>query len=186
MIKKTVTYVDYNGVERTEDFHFNLTSAEVMEQELTTPGGFSALLQKIIDANDIPSIVEVVKKILLMSYGVKSDDGRRFVKSAELSEAFKQTEAYTMIFMEIATNAEKGVEFIQGIFPKDLVSKVMAASKAEPAGQAAGSVQTLEAHLPQQAAFVNASEVTPLSPQIAPLGYQSTVVPISNPNLTLL
>lgn len=110
MIKKTVTYVDYNGVERTEDFHFNLTSAEVMEQELTTPGGFSALLQKIIDANDIPSIVEVVKKILLMSYGVKSDDGRRFVKSAELSEAFKQTEAYTMIFMEIATNAEKGVE----------------------------------------------------------------------------
>ena len=186
MIKKTVTYVDYNGVERTEDFHFNLTSAEVMEQELTTPGGFSALLQKIIDANDIPSIVEVVKKILLMSYGVKSDDGRRFVKSAELSEAFKQTEAYTMIFMEIATNTEKGVEFIQGIFPKDLVSKVMAASKAEPAGQAAGSVQTLEAHLPQQAAFVNASEVTPLSPQIAPLGYQSTVVPISNPNLTLL
>lgn len=186
MIKKTVTYVDYNGVERTEDFHFNLTSAEVMEQELTTPGGFSALLQKIIDANDIPSIVEVVKKILLMSYGVKSDDGRRFVKSAELSEAFKQTEAYAMIFMEIATNAEKGVEFIQGIFPKDLVSKVMAASKAEPAGQAAGSVQTLEAHLPQQAAFVNASEVTPLSPQIAPLGYQSTVVPISNPNLTLL
>ena len=186
MLKKTVTYVDYNGVERTEDFYFNLTSAEVMEQELITPGGFSALLQKIIDANDIPSIVEVVKKILLMSYGVKSDDGRRFVKSAELSEAFKQTEAYTMIFMEIATNAEKGVEFIQGIFPKDLVSKVMAASKAEPAGQAAGSVQTLEAHLPQQAAFVNASEVTPLSPQIAPLGYQSTVVPISNPNLTLL
>lgn len=183
MLMKTVTYVDYNGVERTEDFYFNLTSAEVMEQELTTPGGFSALLQKIIDANDIPSIVEVVKKILLMSYGVKSDDGRRFVKSAELSEAFKQTEAYTMIFMEIATNAEKGVEFIQGIFPKDLVSKVMAAPKAEPAVQPFESTQTLEARPSQQATFINASEVVPISPQLA---YQNMVSPISGPNLTLL
>lgn len=123
MIKKTITYEDYNGVERTENFYFNLNKAEVLEMEMGTEGGMAESIQKIVDAKDAPAIIRVFKDLVLKAYGVKSDDGRRFIKSKELSEAFSQTEAYSQIFMELATDDKAAAAFINGIVPADLAQK---------------------------------------------------------------
>ena len=123
MIKKTVTYTDYNEVERTENFYFNLSKAEVLEMEMSTAGGMAESIQKIIDAKDMPAIIRVFKDLVLKAYGVKSDDGRRFIKSKELSEEFSQTEAYSQSFMELATNADEAAKFVNGIVPADLAQK---------------------------------------------------------------
>ena len=123
MIKKTITYTDYNGVERTENFYFNLSKAEVMEMEMTAEGGMAEFIQKIVDAKDAPSIIRVFKDLVLKAYGVKTDDGRRFIKSKELSDEFSQTEAYSQIFMELATDADAAAKFVNGILPSDLAQK---------------------------------------------------------------
>lgn len=121
MLKKTVTYEDYNGVTRTEDFYFNLSKAEVTEMELSVNGGFSTMVEEIVKSNDGARIMELFKEIVLKSYGEKSADGKRFIKSKELSEAFSQTEAYSEIFMELATNDKAAADFINGIMPSNLV-----------------------------------------------------------------
>ena len=120
MFKKTVTYVDYNGVERTEDFYFNLSKAEVTEMELSVEGGFSKMLEEIVKSNDNARILELFKEMVLKAYGEKSADGRRFVKSKELSEAFSQTEAYSEIFMELAMDEKAAAAFVNGIMPANL------------------------------------------------------------------
>ena len=117
MLKKTITYTDYDGVERVEDFYFNLTRAEAMEMELSTDGGLTSLINRIIAAKDVPSIVKLFKKMILMAYGEKSPDGKRFVKSEELSKAFSETEAYSILFMELATDAEAASNFVNAIVP---------------------------------------------------------------------
>ena len=129
MLKKTITYTDYDGLERTEEFRFNLTKAELMDMELTTVGTFSKLMQKIIDEKDMVRLAKYFKELILKSYGVKSDDGKRFIKSPELSEAFSQTEAYSELYMELLSNSEYAVKFIQQVMPKDLDQ-----SEAVPAG----------------------------------------------------
>lgn len=120
MFKKTITYTDYNGNERTEDFYFNLTKAELMEMEMSIPGGMKGMLEKIISAQDTGKIIDTFKKILLKSYGEKSEDGKRFIKSPELSKAFSETEAYSIMFVELAQDATKASEFINGIIPSGL------------------------------------------------------------------
>lgn len=120
MLKKTVTYVDFNGVERTEDFYFNLTKAEVTEMELSVNGGLSKMIEEIVKSNDNMRIVNLFKEMVLKAYGEKSEDGRRFIKSEELSKAFSQTEAYSEIFMELALNEGKAADFINGILPANL------------------------------------------------------------------
>ena len=120
MLKKTVTYVDYNGVERTEDFYFNLSKAEVAEMELSVEGGFSKMLEEIVKSNDNVRIVELFKQMVLKAYGEKSADGKRFVKSKELSEAFSQTEAYSEIFIELALDEKAAAAFVNGIMPANL------------------------------------------------------------------
>lgn len=120
MLKKTITYTDYDGLERTEEFRFNLTKAELMDMELTTVGTFSKLMQKIIDEKDMVRLAKYFKELILKSYGVKSDDGKRFIKSPELSEAFSQTEAYSELYMELLGNSEYAAKFIQQVMPKDL------------------------------------------------------------------
>ena len=117
MLKKTITYNDYNGNERTEDFYFNLTKAEIMEMELGTTGGLAEMLTRIVAAQDAPAIIKMFKDIVLKAYGEKSPDGKRFVKSEELSTAFSQTEAYSQLFMELATDADEAAKFINGIVP---------------------------------------------------------------------
>lgn len=118
MLKKTIKYTDYNGIERTEDFYFNLSKAEILTMEMGTEGGFAEMINKIVKAQDMPAIIDVFKKIVLMSYGQKSPDGKRFIKSDEASKEFSETEAYSNIFMELATDAKAASDFINGIVPK--------------------------------------------------------------------
>jgi len=118
MIKRTIKYTDYKGNEREEDFYFNFSQPELMEMELTTKGGMSEYLEKIIKAQDREELIKWFKVIVLKAYGEKSEDGRRFIKSKELSEAFSQTEAFVQLYMELATDDEKAAEFVNGITPK--------------------------------------------------------------------
>lgn len=131
MLKKTIKYVDCNEIEREEDFYFNLTEAELMEMEYGTTGGFSEMIKKIIAAQDTPTIMKIFKELLLKAYGEKSPDGKRFVKSEELSTAFSQTEAYSKLFMELATDDVKAADFVNGIIPKSVSSQkaIAAANK---------------------------------------------------------
>lgn len=124
MLKKTITFTDYNGVERTEDFYFNLNKAEVMEMEMGTTGGFADMINGIIAAKDVPALISIFKDMILKAYGQKSPDGRRFIKSKELSEEFSQTEAYVSLYMELATDDEAAANFVNGIMPHDLVNEV--------------------------------------------------------------
>ena len=120
MLKKTIKYTDYNGVERTEDFYFNLTKAEVMEMEMSTTGGLAEMINRVVAAQDTPSIIKIFKDLILKAYGEKSADGKRFVKSPEISDGFSQTEAYSILFMELATDAEAASAFVNGITPIDV------------------------------------------------------------------
>jgi hypothetical protein len=121
MLKKPITYTDYNGVERTEDFYFNLTKAEVMEIELSTSGGLTEMISRIVAAQDAPAIIKIFKELVLKAYGEKSPDGKYFLKEDKdgrpLADAFKQTEAYSQLFMELATDAEAAAAFCNGIIP---------------------------------------------------------------------
>lgn len=132
MLKKTITYKDYNDVERKEDFYFNLTKAEVMEMEMSEVGGMAEMIRKIVDAKDAPAIIKVFKDLILKAYGEKSADGKRFIKSAEISEAFAQTEAYSQLFMELASDSDAAANFINGIVPVDpeVAKKALAEAKA--------------------------------------------------------
>lgn len=119
MLKKTIEFVDYNGVTRKEDHYFNFNEAEITEMELSTVGGLSEMINSIIKAQDGPSIMKLFKDIILGAYGVKSPDGREFIKSDELSRKFSQTEAYSKLFMELVTDAEAAADFVNGIVPKN-------------------------------------------------------------------
>ena len=120
MLKKTITYTDYNGIERTEDFYFNLTKAEIMEMEMSTTGGLAESIQRIVAAQDAPAIIKIFKDLVLKAYGEKSPDGRRFIKSKEITEAFSQTEAYSILFMELATDDKAAANFVNGILPANI------------------------------------------------------------------
>lgn len=131
MLAKKIKYTDYNGVEREEVFYFNITKAELMTQNLMTPGGLETKLKRIINSKDVPELTKYIQDIIKDSYGVKSDDGVRFIKSKELSEMFMQTEAYSVLFMEMVTDNKKASDFVNGILPKDLVEQ---AEKMEKQG----------------------------------------------------
>ena len=120
MITKTIKYVDYNGTEREEKFLFNLSKAELMEMEMGTTGGLAERIQKIVETQEVPEIIKIFKELILKAYGEKSADGKRFIKSKELSEGFAQTEAYSQLFMELAMDSEAAAAFIKGIVPSDI------------------------------------------------------------------
>lgn len=126
MLKETITYTDYNGNERTEDFYFNLSKAEIMEMEMSTAGGFAEMIQNVVKAQDAPSIIKIFKELVLKAYGVKSPDGKRFIKSETLSTEFSQTEAYSILFMKLATDADAAARFVNGIVPNDMKQEMPA------------------------------------------------------------
>jgi hypothetical protein len=138
MLKKRIAYVDYNGASREEDFYFNLTKAELMELELG--GGLSENLKRIVESEDMEAIVRNFKEVILSAYGQKSEDGKRFMKSDALREAFYENPAYSELFIELASNPDSAVEFIKGILPSDLANEVNIIEKQ--------SVETVE--LPQE------------------------------------
>ena len=124
MVVKKIKYTDFNGVEREEEFMFNLTEAEITEMELTTDGGLTDSIKKIVSAQNTPEIIKTFKMLLLKSYGEKSADGRRFIKSDELSKEFTQTNAYSQLFMELAYDDNAAIAFINGIIPESMRERV--------------------------------------------------------------
>lgn len=129
MIKKQITYTDYDGNERTESFWFALNQAELLEMNLEKNGGLSNMITRITETNDFAELSRILKDLIRRSYGVKSDDGKRFVKSPAMTEEFMQTEAYSEMFTELVMDAGATSEFIQGIIPQKLAAQVMAEQK---------------------------------------------------------
>ncbi len=138
MLKKTIDYEDFDGNQRTEDFYFNLTEAEITELELSMNGGLSQMLEKIIQENDQKKIIEYFKRIVLMSYGEKSLDGKHFVKSDEIRQGFASTAAFSEIFMELASDADAAVAFVNGVMPR----------KLKRTGEGASNLKVLEKAAP--------------------------------------
>lgn len=126
MYKIREKYEDYDGNERVEEFYFNLTKAEITDMELTTEGGMSAMLNRIIAAKDTSKLIAVFKDLILRSYGQKSPDGRRFIKSYELTKEFTETPAYSQIYLRLATDDKAATEFVNNVIPKDLQKEVKA------------------------------------------------------------
>ncbi len=124
MYKKTITYTDYNDVEQTEDFYFNLNKAELMRIQLQNNGTLQAKLERLINTRETSEIAQIFQDIIDMSYGVKSDDGKRFIKNQEVLDAFKQTEAYSELYVELTTNTDAAVEFITGIIPAKIAEQL--------------------------------------------------------------
>ena len=117
MLKKTITYTDYNDVTRTEDFYFNLSKAEIAEMEMSTSGGLTARIKRITDGLDGPEIFKIFKEFIGKSFGVKSPDGKRFIKSEEITNEFFQSEAYSVLLMELMTSEKAAADFMNAIIP---------------------------------------------------------------------
>ena len=126
MLKKTITYTDFDGNERTEDFYFNLSKSELILLETTTPGGYVAMLQRIIDSKDNIELMNVFTDLIKKSYGVKSEDGKHFVKNEKYLDEFLSSAAFDQMFTEFFTTEDAAAEFAKGIIPKQLVREVEA------------------------------------------------------------
>lgn len=123
MYKKTITFTDYNGIQRTEDHLFNLSKAELIMMESSVTGGMEQKLRKIVESQDNVAIMEVFKDLIHRSYGKKSDDGRRFIKSDEFATEFEQTEAYSELVVGLLKDPDEAALFVNGIMPPDLMQE---------------------------------------------------------------
>ena len=130
MLRKKIKYVDFNDVEREEEFYFNLSKAELMEMEFGTVGGFSEMVKRIVAAQDQPTLMQIFKEFILKAYGEKTADGKHFMKfdaaGNRLSANFEQTEAYSVLYMELLTDANAASDFINGVVPADIAKQAAA------------------------------------------------------------
>lgn len=133
MLKKTIKYVDYNGKEREEDFYFNLNKSELTEWQLSKDGGLDAALERIIKEERVPELIEMIKEIILKAYGEKSDDGKHFLKSEEISHKFYCSEAYSELFMQIAASPEAAASFIKDCLPEEIRKQIEETTKEQAA-----------------------------------------------------
>lgn len=124
MITKDITYIDYNGTERTETACFNLTKTELAFMSNSVDGGIYNKLVRIVKSRKAPEIMNTFNEIIKKAYGVVSDDGRRLMKSDELYEEFVQTPAYDKFFMEVTSSDATMAAFIKGILPADLAASI--------------------------------------------------------------
>lgn len=120
MLRREIKYKNFDDEEVSDVYYFNISKSELVELEVEFKQGFGSMMQQIIDEKDSHEIIKYFKRIVLMAYGKKSDDGKRFIKNDQLREEFTQTPAYDALFMELATDAEKAAEFIRGALPKDM------------------------------------------------------------------
>lgn len=141
MLKKEITYEDFDGNQVTDILYFNLNRTEMIEMEVSYEGGLEAALKRIIESKDNKNLIGEFKKIILASYGVKSEDGKRFIKNDKLREDFTQTAAFDALFMDLATNENAAANFIIGIVPKDFAKPD---EKAELAQKTATVLSTVE------------------------------------------
>ena len=118
MYTKKITYTDFDGQQRTEEFHFTLTQAECVELELLGKEGLDSYIRRIISSEDQVTILDIIKKVIMLAYGEKSPDGRKFYKNQQMRDEFAASEAYSALFMELLTNEDKAAEFMHGIAPK--------------------------------------------------------------------
>lgn len=132
MYKKTIKYTDFNDVDRSEDFYFNFTKAELTQMNLEYDGGMEAYINRITNTQDTKELIKLFKELILKSVGIKSDDGKKFVKSDAIRADFEATNAYSEYFMLLATNSDEAAKFINGIMPKDIVAEAQK-QKALPA-----------------------------------------------------
>lgn len=166
MLKKTITYENFNGEEVSEDFFFHLSKAELVELEMSHDGGLSAALERIVAAEDTKSIIAEFKNIILSAYGQKSLDGRRFVKNQDVRDEFESTEAYSTLFMELVTNTDAAVVFINGIIP---------AGMAEEASKLAGTETKPELVAVREPVILTKVDIAKMSPEeLADLGPRLT------------
>ena len=120
MIKKTITYEDFNGGKQTEDVYFHLSKTELIDLEYSFEGGLTEILPELIKDKNIPKILELFKSIILKSYGKRSEDGRTFIKNEEEAQEFLKSPVFDALFMELLSSPETATAFIGGIIPKDL------------------------------------------------------------------
>jgi hypothetical protein len=163
MLKKSITYTDFDGDEQTEDFYFNLTKAELVEMELTAPGqSFRDAMQKIVSSKDGKTIMAEFKKLILQSYGIKSDDGKRFIKSEQISTDFLNSAAYSVLFVELTQDAGAAAEWITGLMPSDMQDGVRSAAEARRRSE-----QQLQGHKPKAAtsSVTKEAELPTVSPE---------------------
>lgn len=118
MLKKIITYTNYDGEKKTKEAYFNLNKIEVVKMNVEASGGMKKLLEKIVAEDDIQKMWNYFEKVVDMSYGEKSLDGDRFIKDAELTKAFKETEAYVELMMELLGDAKKAAEFMNAVLPQ--------------------------------------------------------------------
>ena len=128
MYKITETYTDYDDNQRTEDFYFNYSQAELADMQFSVPGGLAGMIDKIIKTNDIPEL-KLFRELIQKAYGEKSNDGRRFIKSPELTKEFTETEAYSQIYIRLATDSKAAQEFINKVVPKSMKDKMQQANQ---------------------------------------------------------
>lgn len=131
MLKKTITYRDYNDVERSEDYYFNISRAELVLMENSRAGGMKAYYERIVQAKDDVAIMECFKELIHRSIGIKSDDGKRFIKSEEIATSFEQSEAYSELLMELFSDPEIALEFMAKIMPPTLAKEAEAGARAQ-------------------------------------------------------
>lgn len=131
MLKKTITYTDYDGMERTEDFWFNLSKTELTKLDAELPGGVLGVLRKIIDKKDRKALVDFIETLILRSYGEKTLDGKRFVKTPDMAEEFMQTPAYDELFMNILSDTDSQTSFINGVIPQSMAKEIEQTDKKQ-------------------------------------------------------
>lgn len=131
MRKETITYTDFNDVERTEDHYFNISKSEIADMEMSATGGYSEMLKRLVQTEDRPALSKIFREFILKAYGVKSADGKRFEKSEEISTAFSQTGAYDVLYVRLLSDTKFAIEFINSVFPAE-IQKKLAESNALP------------------------------------------------------
>ena len=124
MLKKTIKYEDFDGTIREEDFYFNLTKAELTEWQLSQEGGLDSMLERIVKEKKVPEIIKYLKEFILKAYGEKTEDGKRFMKSDDISHAFYCSAAYNELFMEVVASPESAMAFINGLLPEDVRKQI--------------------------------------------------------------
>lgn len=149
MYIKTIEYKDYDGNMRKEDFYFNLSEAEIMEMQLSKEGGFDQWITRIANAQNTPELIKLFKSLILMTYGEKSLDGKSFIKidpvtGRKLSEQFEQTAAYSVLFMQLATNTEAATEFINKVIPENAAEAIDKAKADGSLDQAKSKIYSIE------------------------------------------
>lgn len=181
MIKKTITYEDLDGNPVTEDFYFHLSKGEIAKMELSTNGGMTEYLNRIVEANDGASIIATFEEILTKSYGIRGEDNKQFEKSPEISRRFMQTDAYSVLFMELVTDAEGSAAFIRGIVPASLSDKmdtpVLPPALARPyVEQPKPSTPVEDVQLPTATSMLSAPDKELTSAELQKLSHQELVL----------